>query len=327
MAFKYRLQIFFVILTILPLLAAGWAISGISAKNRTNRTDQQLAITLSAAEVSWAQDKTAATTMATQLASTSQIQNLLANPSHANNTSLGKLLTAAQAGANFRLAAFGADGTQIAGIVPQQPAFRVKTSVAGSGSIVAAESVPAFLQQLKKPHVLPSDQQIVARARTDGVLDRRPSRARRGGVAAQLARDDDDAARQARARYRDPARHRCVPGRHHEPVGARQRDPLDPPARRRDPARRDDRDRHPRRAARALAHGHAAHLRRARALDRRRALRPAGAHARQRRVRAVRPGVQRHVSPAGTPDRRARGRATARAGRRRPFRRRPGLDA
>ena len=62
MAFKYRLQIFFVILTILPLLAAGWAISGISAKNRTNRTDQQLAVTLSTAEVSWAQDKTAAVT-------------------------------------------------------------------------------------------------------------------------------------------------------------------------------------------------------------------------------------------------------------------------
>ncbi|MDX6569875.1 MAG: hypothetical protein QOH15_2453, partial [Gaiellales bacterium] len=67
MAFKYRLQIFFVILTILPLLAAGWAISGISAKNRTNRTDQQLAISLSTAEVSWAQDKTEASATAKQL--------------------------------------------------------------------------------------------------------------------------------------------------------------------------------------------------------------------------------------------------------------------
>ncbi len=134
------------------------------------------------------------------------VQNLLANPSHANNTSLGKLLTAAQAGANFRLAAFGADGTQIAGIVPQQPAFRVKTSVAGSGSIVAAESVAAFLQQLKKPHVLPSDQQIVlVRGPTGYSTD-----GRRGLVVAgslpSCARDDDDAARQARARYRDPAR-------------------------------------------------------------------------------------------------------------------------
>jgi diguanylate cyclase (GGDEF)-like protein len=161
MAFKYRLQIFFVILTILPLLAAGWAISGISAKNRTNRTDQQLAITLSAAEVSWAQDKTAAQTMATQLASTSAVQNLLASPTRSNNQQLDKLLSSSSDGVNFRLSAFNANGHRIAGIVPQQPAFRVKTSVAGSGSIVAAESVSAFLQQLKKPGVLPSDQQIV----------------------------------------------------------------------------------------------------------------------------------------------------------------------
>ena len=74
MAFKYRLQIFFVILTILPLLAAGWAISGISGKNRTNRVDQQLAISLSAAEVTYAQDHTAAQTTATQLAMRSDVQ-------------------------------------------------------------------------------------------------------------------------------------------------------------------------------------------------------------------------------------------------------------
>src|SRR5436309_2731365 len=113
MAFKYILQIFFVILTILPLLAAGWAISGISAKNRTNRTDQQLAVTLSAAEVSWAQDRTAAQTTAYLLASTAQVQRLLriANsklPATAltqNKGNLAKLLDAATGDHNFRLAA------------------------------------------------------------------------------------------------------------------------------------------------------------------------------------------------------------------------------
>ena len=86
MAFKYRLQIFFVILTILPLLAAGWAISGISAKNRTNRTDQQLAITLSVGEVAWAQDKTAAQTTANQLARTARVQRLLTTPTAASKS-------------------------------------------------------------------------------------------------------------------------------------------------------------------------------------------------------------------------------------------------
>src|ERR1700712_413656 len=106
MAFKYRLQIFFVILTILPLLAAGWAISGISAKNRTNRTDQQLAITLSAAEVTWAQDKTEARTTALQLGRSQQVQQLLANPNATNRDTLAKLLDTASEGANYRLAAY-----------------------------------------------------------------------------------------------------------------------------------------------------------------------------------------------------------------------------
>jgi diguanylate cyclase (GGDEF)-like protein len=164
MAFKYRLQIFFVILTILPLLAAGWAISGISAKNRTNRTDQQLAITLSAAEVSWAQDKTEASTTAVQLAREALVQRLLAAPNPTNDSSLGQLLDGSSNGKPFRLAAYPGTrttGTPIAGIVPRQPAFKAVAQVAGSGSIVAAESVSAFLQQLKKPGVLPPGERIV----------------------------------------------------------------------------------------------------------------------------------------------------------------------
>ena len=167
MAFKYRLQIFFVILTILPLLAAGWAISGISAKNRTNRTDQQLAITLSAGEVSWAQDKTAAQATANQLARTLEIQKLLAKPTAATNAQLGALLDQASNDANYhyRLAAY--DGSQppvlLSGVVPQQPAFRVAAIVSGaSGSIVAAESVGAFLDRLDKPpNSRPPDEHIV----------------------------------------------------------------------------------------------------------------------------------------------------------------------
>ena len=80
MAFKYRLQIFFVILTILPLLAAGWAISGISGKNRTNRSDQQLAMTLGSAEVLFAQDEAAACATAAQVAMRPDVQLRLRRP-------------------------------------------------------------------------------------------------------------------------------------------------------------------------------------------------------------------------------------------------------
>jgi diguanylate cyclase (GGDEF)-like protein len=161
MAFKYRLQIFFVILTILPLLAAGWAISGISAKNRTNRTDQQLANTLSAAEVQWAQDTSAARTMAVQLAQTQQVQQFLETPNAANNEQLDKLLGASSSGTSFRLAAYGPKGNRIAGIVPPQPAFKTEAQITGSGRIVAAESVQVFIDQLKKHGSVPKDEHIV----------------------------------------------------------------------------------------------------------------------------------------------------------------------
>src|SRR5690242_4348179 len=49
MPFKYRLQVFFLILTILPLLLAGWIIQGVSARNQENQIDARLSTTLAAA--------------------------------------------------------------------------------------------------------------------------------------------------------------------------------------------------------------------------------------------------------------------------------------
>jgi diguanylate cyclase (GGDEF)-like protein len=186
MAFKYRLQIFFVILTILPLLAAGWAISGISAKNRTNRTDQQLAITLSVAEVNWAQDKTAAQTTALQLARSSQVQQLLANPNEHNNAILSKVLASATEGANFRLAAYdgSAPPRRLTGIVPPQPAFKFTGAICATcGSIVAAESVGAFLGRLQANDAVPKDEHIVLVRRSQGFSsDGREGRVPAGAV-------------------------------------------------------------------------------------------------------------------------------------------------
>ncbi len=161
MAFKYRLQIFFVILTILPLLAAGWAISGISGKNRTNRTDQQLAISLSAAEVTYAQDHTAAQTTATQLAMRSDVQDLLGRGGAQNHATLDTLLTQATGSAGFRVAAFDTRNQLIAASIPSNAAFTFKVSVPGEGSMVAAESIPVFFSTLAANSSLPAGEEIV----------------------------------------------------------------------------------------------------------------------------------------------------------------------
>ena len=49
MPFKYRLHVFFLILTILPLLLAGWVIQGISGRNQENQVDGRLITTLAGA--------------------------------------------------------------------------------------------------------------------------------------------------------------------------------------------------------------------------------------------------------------------------------------
>jgi len=161
MAFKYRLQIFFVILTILPLLAAGWAISGISGKNRTNRTDQQLAISLSAASVTYASDHAAAQATATQLAMRPEVQSYLGSPGTQSNKALEALLGQATSSAPFRIAAYDAQNQLIAGTVPLNPAFTFGAKVPGKGSLVAAESVPVFLGRVEQSKSIPLDQRIV----------------------------------------------------------------------------------------------------------------------------------------------------------------------
>jgi diguanylate cyclase (GGDEF)-like protein len=162
MAFKYRLQIFFVILTILPLLAAGWAISGISGKNRTNRSDQQLAISLSSAEVSFASDQAAAQATVKQIATRGDVQSALENAQVAVNAKqLGAILNDAAANQPFQLAAVDASGNQVANTLPTDQLFRESVKVAGSGSLIAAESVQTFLQNLADAKALPAGDQIV----------------------------------------------------------------------------------------------------------------------------------------------------------------------
>jgi diguanylate cyclase (GGDEF)-like protein len=162
MAFKYRLQIFFVILTILPLLAAGWAISGISGKNRTNRSDQQLAITLGSAEVRFAQDEAAAFATVTQVAARPDVQLRLKQP---GNTSamqqLATILTQATGTQSFQLAALDTSDHQIANTLPSDVLFRQKATVPKIGSIVAAEAVQTFVSEIANSATISSDDRVV----------------------------------------------------------------------------------------------------------------------------------------------------------------------
>jgi diguanylate cyclase (GGDEF)-like protein len=132
--FKYRLQIFFVILTILPLLAAGWVIQGISVKNRQDRVDQGLSAALQGGAATYAAVARGASTEASFLAERPEVQQALEANDRAGLKRLLPDKSEGRGGTVF--VARGPKGNILAGHVPKTPsaAFSAKVN-GGRGSI------------------------------------------------------------------------------------------------------------------------------------------------------------------------------------------------
>jgi diguanylate cyclase (GGDEF)-like protein len=161
MAFKYRLQIFFVILTILPLAAAGWAISGISGKNRTNRSDQQLGIVLGNGEVAFANLHSAGSATAQQVAQRPDVQRYLRKSGvQGNRVLLQQVLAGVNQNNPFDLYALDSNNLPIANSPKANPVFESKYVVPNAGAIVAAESVRTFIAALQQDSRIPKGDQI-----------------------------------------------------------------------------------------------------------------------------------------------------------------------
>ena len=127
MPFKYRLQIFFVILTILPLAVAGWAIQEISATNRADRVDLELAATADAAAATYRGRTAEATNLAAVLASQPEVQAALRT---GDTQQLERIFATAEERTGLPLYAVDANQKVIAGTQPVG---------AGAGDAFAAE--------------------------------------------------------------------------------------------------------------------------------------------------------------------------------------------
>ena len=115
MPFKYRLQIFFVILTILPLAVAGWAIQEISATNRADRVDLELAATADAAAATYRGRTAEATNLAAVLASQPEVQAALRT---GDTQQLERIFATAEERTGLPLYAVDANQNVIAGTQP-----------------------------------------------------------------------------------------------------------------------------------------------------------------------------------------------------------------
>ena len=80
MSFKHRLRIFFFLLTVVPLLAAGYAVQSVFRENRATRVDGQLASALATAGAAYQQNAGLALTAASLLAQSPEVQQALVSP-------------------------------------------------------------------------------------------------------------------------------------------------------------------------------------------------------------------------------------------------------
>ena len=135
--FKYRLQIFFVILTILPLLAAGWVIQGISVKNRQDRVDQGLSAALKGGAATYAAVARGASAEAAFLAARPEVQQALEAHDRAG---LARLLPQTKENGTVFVAR-GPQGAVLAGTLPKTPSASFAAQVA-AGSERSTRSCP-----------------------------------------------------------------------------------------------------------------------------------------------------------------------------------------
>jgi diguanylate cyclase (GGDEF)-like protein len=137
LSLKYRLRIFFFLLTVLPLLAAGYAVQEVFRENRASRVDSSLASSLQASLAFYDDRRQVATDVATALANDQALQKLAANPNFAQEGpgQVNALLAERPISSITWLSTAFADptGKIVAGRAPAAPAFVQRVPLVAPG--------------------------------------------------------------------------------------------------------------------------------------------------------------------------------------------------
>ncbi len=127
-SFKFRLVTYFVLLALLPVLAASWAFSEVAARGETSRVDSRLNAALRVAVAAYSDDVGAAADLALAVARTPGLQKALARNDRGALARLARTVPHSALYAGDRLAA---------GSLPRGPAaFRSAVIVSRSGDTI-----------------------------------------------------------------------------------------------------------------------------------------------------------------------------------------------
>ncbi len=154
MSFKYRLRIFFFLLTVLPLLVAGWAIQEFFRENQAGRVDAELASVLTSARTVFGQRRDMALQAVQELASDQDVQSAMRD---ADRRRLRSDLEPYRDDP-FSVAILDRDGNVLEGSLPEGPAFLTQTDVNLAGGATLG-SVAAGVE-LSPESAVELDQQV-----------------------------------------------------------------------------------------------------------------------------------------------------------------------
>jgi len=150
-SFKFRLVAYFVLLALLPVLAASWAFSEVAARGETSRVDSRLNAALRVAVAAYSDDVAEAADIADALARTPDVQRAFAA---GDTDALARLAQAVPHTALY------ADGELVAGRLASGPAAeRSAAVVAGNGLTIGRVTI-----------WVPLDDDLVARLSTSAGL-------------------------------------------------------------------------------------------------------------------------------------------------------------
>ncbi len=190
-SFKFRLVTYFVLLALLPVLAASWAFSEVSSRGETRRVDARLSAALRVAVSDYSDDVSAAGDAGSTLARSPAVQKALASEDRAALARFARQVPGAS---------FYADGVLLAGNPPEGHAARRTASVTTRdgepvGRVVV--SVPlddALVKRLRRGAGLEDDDQLalVASGRVIAGPDLRSGLDVPYGTASYVELDGDD---------------------------------------------------------------------------------------------------------------------------------------
>jgi diguanylate cyclase (GGDEF)-like protein len=146
LAFKYRLHVFFAILTILPLILSGWIIQEVSGRNRKDHVDQALVATLNGATATYRGLANGARTTALMVAGRPDVEAALAK---GDSKQLARLLRQLES-PPFRIAA-RVHGKLVGRPLPPTLGDAYRARVPGSGTILVYLPYAALARQLQTP--------------------------------------------------------------------------------------------------------------------------------------------------------------------------------